>query len=174
MRLPLLVLVLFAALPAQAQYAPNSTGIGLMAVPGNETLRLDPQLGIGLGGTRQIGVGSWSWMYRGVIAVTQAVDDPSRATLIPAWVSTGLRYDLSEDRLRPFAILSGTYYQLTNPPAGFTAGVYMAGAGLRLGVEQYLATEISVQFDVGGSWFLQLDSADPLIADAVLGLKVHY
>lgn len=174
MRLSALMLVLTAAFPAQAQYAPNATGIGVMVVPGNETLRLGPQFGIGLGGTRQIGVGSWSWMYRGMIATTKAVDDPTRATLIPAWLSTGLRYDLSEDRLRPFAILSGTYYQLTNPPAGFTAGVYMAGAGLRLGVEQYLAAEISVQFDVGGSWFLQLDSADPLTADAVFSLKVHY
>jgi hypothetical protein len=174
MRLSLFVSVLLASFSAQAQYAPNATSIGIMAVPGNETLRLDPQIGLGLGGTRQIGIGSWSWMYRGVIAVTKAVDDPTRATLIPAWVSTGLRYDLSEDRFRPFAILNGTYYQLTNPPVGFTAGVYMAGAGLRLGVEQYLASEISVQFDVGGSWFLQLDSADPFTADAVLSLKVHY
>ena len=38
----------------------------------------------------------------------------------------------------------------------------MVGAGLRLGVEQYVASEISVQLDAGGTWFIQLDQADPL------------
>ena len=174
MRFLLALAIAATAWPAQAQYAPNSTGLSVMAVPGNDTLRLDPQFGLGLSGTRQIAVGHWSWMYRAVIAATTRIDDPARTTMLPAWISTGLRYDFLDDRMRPFAVLSGTYYQLTNAPADFPAGTYMAGAGMRAGIEQFLHSEISLQLDFGGTWFLQLDRKDPLTLDAVLSIKVHY
>jgi len=169
-----IALLTLCSATASAQYAPNATGIGVLTVAGNDTLRLDPQVGIGLTGTRQIGVGAWSWTYRGIIAATTAIDDPARTTFLPAWIGTGLRFDLFEDRFRPFAMATGTYYQLTNAPADFAGGTYMVGAGLRLGVEQYVASEISVQLDAGGTWFIQLDQTDPLTLDAVLSLKVHY
>ncbi len=174
MRVCLILVVLGVAWPAQAQYAPNSTGLSIMAVGGNDTLRLDPQFGLGLSGTRQIAVGQWSWMYRAVIAATTSIDDPARTTMLPAWISTGLRYDFLQDRTRPFAILSGTYYQLTNAPADFAGGTYMAGGGMRAGLEQFLQSEISVQLDGGATWFLQLDRPDPMTFDAVLSIKVHY
>jgi len=168
------LLTVLSSAPAWAQYAPNSTGIGILAVPSNELLRLDEQFGVGLSGTRQIGVGSWSWTYRGMIAATTAIDDSARTTFLPAWISTGLRLDFLEDRFRPFVVASGTYYQLTNAPADFAAGTYMVGAGMRGGLEQFLASEISVQLDMGATWFLQLDAPDPITLDAVLVFKVHY
>ena len=174
MRIFLALAVAGLAWPAQAQYAPNSTGLSVMTVAGNDTLRLDPQFGLGLSGTRQIAVGRWSWMYRAVIAATTSIDDSARTTMLPAWISTGLRYDFLDDRTRPFTVLSGTYYQLTNAPADFAGGTYMAGAGLRAGVEQFFKSEISLQLDVGGTWFLQLDRTDPMTLDAVLAIKVHY
>lgn len=174
MRALAILLGVLVASPAWAQYAPNSTGVSAMVVPENRLLRLDSQVGLGLVGTRQIGIGNWSWTYRGVIAVSTAVDDPARTTLIPAWVSTGLRYDFMSDRTRPFAVAGGTYYQLTNAPATFEGGTYLVGAGARLGVEQFVGSEISVQLDFGGTWFVQLDRDDPMTLDAVLGLKVHY
>ena len=173
-RLLLSLCCVLAASPAWAQYAPNSTGVNMMVVPGNALLRLDTQLGLGLGGTRQIGIGQWSWSYRGVIAVTTTVDDAARTTMIPAWVSTGLRYDFLGDRTRPFLLAGGTYYQLTNAPADFAAGTYLVGAGGRMGIEQFVASEISLQLDLGGTWFVQLDQDDPITLDVVLGLKVHY
>ena len=174
MRITAILWIGLCSTMASAQYAPNSTGLGVMAVAGNDTLRLDAQWGVGLMGSRQIGVGSWSWTYRGVIAATTAIDDPVRTTFLPAWIGTGLRYDFMDDRFRPFLMASGTYYQLTNAPADFEAGTYMVGAGLRAGVEHYIASEISLQLDLGGTWFVQLDRTDPLTLDAVVGAKVHY
>ena len=52
-----IALLTLCSATASAQYAPNATGIGVLTVAGNDTLRLDPQVGIGLTGTRQIGVG---------------------------------------------------------------------------------------------------------------------
>jgi hypothetical protein len=45
---------------------------------------------------------------------------------------------------------------------------------MRGGLEQFLASEISVQLDMGATWFLQLDAPDPITLDAVLVFKVHY
>ena len=174
MRLAAVLWIGLSSSSVWAQYAPNSTGLAVMTVAANDTLRLDTQFGVGLMGTRQIGVGSWSWTYRGIIAATTANFDRNQTTFLPAWIGTGLRYDFLDDRFRPFLLASGTYYQLTNAPADFEAGTYMVGASLRAGIEHYIASEISLQLDLGGTWFVQLDRTDPVTLDAVVGAKVHY
>ena len=159
---------------ALAQYAGNASGVAVVALPGSDSLRLDPQFGLGLTGSRGVGIGDWAWTYRALVTVTTAIDDPFLTTFIPAYMSSGLRYNFLNDRHRPFINAVFTYYQLTNAPADWASGTYLVGATARVGYEHYLATELSLQFDAGASWFIQLDRADPKAFDLTLALKVHY
>ena len=48
MRRLCIALLTLCSATASAQYAPGTTGIGVLTIAGNDMLRLDPQVGIGL------------------------------------------------------------------------------------------------------------------------------
>ena len=173
MRVLLVAVLCLPALPAAAQYAGSAMGVVLRVAPPNDALKLDTQIGLGMEGKSQIGVGHWSLHYRGTLSMATSFTAPN-TTFLPMWVESGIRYDFFEDRARPYLIADVVFYQLTNAPAGFTAPSNTPGATFRAGYEHYLGHELSVGIDAGLTWLIQINAAVALTFDTVAGLRAHY
>tara|TARA_Y100001934_G_scaffold272588_1_gene361125 strand:- start:342 stop:866 length:525 start_codon:yes stop_codon:yes gene_type:complete len=170
--LPLCGLLLLPS-TVQAQYAGSTIGVVVTGASANDELTLGGQLSLGLEGEHRMGVGNWKGTYRATVGYAESFR-ATGSSLFPARVDAGLRYDFLEDRRRPFFGAAFSYWQLTNPPSGYAEPTRLVAPALRLGYEHYLATEISLSFEVGGAWFIVIDGDDPVVLDYGIGLRTHY
>ena len=96
-----IVIVMGGASVAEAQYAGSTIGVVATGTSANDELTLGGQYSLGIEGEHRMGVGNWKGTYRATVGYAQSFRTTGRS-LFPARVDAGIRYDLLEDRRRPY------------------------------------------------------------------------
>ena len=180
----LVVLGLACAAPAQAQYfrnhgiqAPNIGWMGLGStwdtVTGQRMWNIHDQVTIGSGFFTALGYQFWFDNQASLGASSVIISNETFEPIFSLNISSGLRYNFLEERLRPFVSAHIHYLQIIsvtpNPPIPVNAflGNSPFWVGLRAGggVEWFFADEMAVQVELAMLGLAGANSGPPASVD---------